>query len=75
MTEFLPEEGLPRGTRHDVIGLLNGNWPFPNLRVKDGGTWRLHISLRHRHLIGQQVRVIGTRSDFDLLDVQYIEAI
>jgi hypothetical protein len=41
--------------------------------VDDGGEWRLDISGRHHHLLGRRVRVSGTRSEFDMLDVKRIE--
>lgn len=65
-------EAMPRGTRHDLTGLLLANGPYPVLRVADGGEWRLDISSRYRHLLGQHVRVQGIRSEFDMLDVDMI---
>nr|WP_256213461.1 DUF5818 domain-containing protein [Sphingobium sp. YR768] len=50
-----------------------GDGPYPVLRVDDGGEWRLDISGRHHHLLGRRVRVSGTRSEFDMLDVKCIE--
>jgi len=41
--------------------------------MDDGGEWRLDVSGRHRHLLGRKVRVLGTRSEFDMLDVIRIE--
>ncbi|AYO78921.1 MULTISPECIES: DUF5818 domain-containing protein [Sphingobium] len=64
---------MPRGTRHELIGILLGGDPYPVLRVADGGEWRLDCPRSCRHLIGQKVRVVGTRSDFDMLDVEQIE--
>ena len=51
--------------------LLGGGF-YPVLRVQDGGEWRLDMSQRYRHLMGQQVRVVGKREDFDLLAVEEI---
>jgi len=64
---------MPRGTRHDLIGILLGDGPYPVLRVADGGEWRLDCTRSCRHFLGQRVRVVGTRSDFDMLDVEWIE--
>jgi hypothetical protein len=41
--------------------------------VDDGGEWRLDVSGRYHHLLGRRVRVSGTRSEFDMLDVKRIE--
>lgn len=64
---------MPRGTRHELIGILLGGDPYPVLRVADGGEWRLDSPRFCRHLLGHKVRVVGTRSDFDMLDVERIE--
>lgn len=64
---------MPRGTRHELVGILLGDGPYPALRVADGGEWRLDCNRMYRHLCGQRVRVVGVRSDFDLLDVERIE--
>jgi hypothetical protein len=64
---------MPRGSKHELTGILLGNGPCPVLRVDDGGEWRLDISGRHHHLLGCRVRVSGTRSEFDMLDVNRIE--
>lgn len=65
---------MPKGTLHEVTGVLLDNGPYPILRVFDGGEWRLDIVGRYRQLLGKHVRVIGRRSGFDLLDVDRIEA-
>ena len=49
-------------------------WPFV-LRRDCGDTWRLEAPREASGLIGQRVRVIGIRADFDLLDVAHIEAV
>jgi Protein of unknown function (DUF5818) len=64
---------MPRGTRHELAGMLLGDGPYPVLRVADGGEWRLDCTRSCRHLLGRRVRVVGTRSDFDMLDVERIE--
>ncbi|MGA1854058.1 DUF5818 domain-containing protein [Sphingobium sp. HT1-2] len=57
------------------MGILLGDDPYPVLRVADGGEWRLDCSRSCRHLLGRRVRVVGMRSDFDMLDVERIESV
>jgi len=64
---------MPRGTHHDEIGLLLREGRFLVLQRDDGGRWRLDVSPRADALLGRRVRVQGTRSGFDLLDVRQIE--
>ncbi|AMK26178.1 MULTISPECIES: DUF5818 domain-containing protein [Sphingobium] len=64
---------MPRGSRHDLTGILLEAGLHPVLRVADGGEWRLDVTGRYRHLLGRRVRVAGIRSGFDLLDVLQIE--
>ncbi|MFP5434374.1 MAG: DUF5818 domain-containing protein [Alphaproteobacteria bacterium] len=64
---------MPRGTRHELTGiLLEGDGLYPVLRVPDGGEWRLEVTKRYRHLLGQRVSVTGVRDGFDLLAVDQI---
>lgn len=63
---------MSRGTRHELVGVLLDGELFPTLRVPDGGQWRLDLPGRYRHLVGQRVRVIGSRGEFDMLDVERI---
>jgi len=70
---------MPMGSRHDETGWLNerdGQWI---LRRDEGGRWRLDVgfwlSWRSRKLIGKRVRIAGTRGEFDLLNVDRIEAL
>ncbi len=67
---------MPKGTRHTVTGTLR--WDSRNgiyrLEVGGGAFWYVDISGRVRHLDGHQVTVEGTRSDFNLLDVDRIWA-
>lgn len=65
---------MPRGEPFVLIGVLLGEGPYPTLRMAEGGEWRLDITGRYRHLVGQRVRIIGRRSEFDMIDVDYIEA-
>ncbi|MBZ9648448.1 MULTISPECIES: DUF5818 domain-containing protein [Sphingomonadaceae] len=64
---------MPRGSEHDLTGILLENGFYPILRTPGGGEWRLDITKRHKHLFGTRVRVIGVRDGFDLLAVQKIE--
>lgn len=65
---------MPMGTRHTVTGELR--WDDRNcihrLEVGGGAFWFVDISGRTRHLIGQRVTVEGTRSGFNVLDVDRI---
>lgn len=65
------------GSRHNETGWLNerdGQWI---LRRDEGGQWRLDVGFwtawRSRKLIGKRVHVLGTRGEFDLLNVDRIE--
>lgn len=68
---------MPRGTHHDVIGMLLWDRESLVLDVSGGGTWRLDIGWREmwrvRQLIGLRVKVTGIRDGFDLLAVVTIE--
>ncbi len=64
---------MPRGSQHELIGLLLGEGVYPVLRLADGGEWRLDVGGRYHHLLGRKVRVLGRRSEFDMLDVKRIE--
>jgi hypothetical protein len=64
---------MPRGSKHDLTGLLLENGVYPILRMPDGGEWRLDVTKSHRHLLGKRVRILGIRDDFDLLSMQKIE--
>jgi hypothetical protein len=62
------------GSHHDEIGILaSGRGGMLALTREAGGTWQLDAPLRFRRLIGQRVRVVGVRADFDVLDVTTIE--
>ncbi|PHQ63640.1 MAG: hypothetical protein COC10_05110 [Sphingobium sp.] len=63
---------MPRGTQHELVGVLLAGDVYPILRVDDGGEWRLDVGRRYRHLLGSRVRVRGTRAEFDMLDVEQI---
>lgn len=61
------------GSPQDDNGLLLERAGAPVLRRDDGGTWRLEISGKYRHLLGQRVHVTGTRDEFDLIAVRSID--
>ncbi len=63
---------MPKGTHHDLKGLLLAGTPYPVLRMDDGGEWQLELVQRHRHLFGTRVRLSGTRDEFDLIAVDRI---
>ena len=66
---------MPRGSRHDETGLLLEDRGQLALKRDAGGTWRLDAPHSAERLTGRRVRVVGTRAEFDLLDVATIEAI
>jgi hypothetical protein len=70
---------MPLGKQYDEIGWLNDGPEGLVLRRDDGGRWRLDVGFfaarRCRSLLGQRVRVTGTRAEFDLLDVRSVEAL
>lgn len=63
---------MPRGTRHVLTGTLRLARRGFELHMDGGGIWALDVPSwrRARRLLGQRVTVEGTRSGFDLLDVQ-----
>lgn len=66
---------MPLGSTYDEVGLLlqDGGWLV--LERPDGGRWRLDPSHKAEKLVGQRVRVRGTRSGFDWLSAKTIEAV
>ena len=66
---------MPRGSHHDETGLLLEERGQLSLSRDAGGTWRLDVSKSVMRMVGRRVRVIGTRADFDLLEVSHIEAV
>jgi len=64
---------MARGSNHEETGILLEVGVYPVLTMDGGGQWRLDPSCRYRHLVGQRVRVFGTRADFHVLDVKRIE--
>lgn len=66
---------MPRGTSHDLTGLLLTSGRAVILRVDDGGEWRLDLRGSYHRLLSRRVRVRGVRSDFDLIGVDRIEPV
>ncbi|WP_031295530.1 DUF5818 domain-containing protein [Sphingobium ummariense] len=70
---------MPMGSNHDESGWLNEQDGQLILRRDEAGRWRLAVGFwlwwKARKLIGKRVRVQGVRGEFDLLDVQRLEAI
>lgn len=65
---------MPRGTAHELVGLLLRDGQSLVLRIDDGGAWRLDAPGRAWRLLGRRVRVTGTRDGFDLLAARSIDA-
>lgn len=63
---------MPLGTDHVEDGMLLREGAWLVLVRDDGGRWRLDLPRRHEVLLGRRVRVHGTRTGFDLLDVSRI---
>ncbi|WP_380879937.1 hypothetical protein ACFB49_22180 [Sphingomonas sp. DBB INV C78] len=63
---------MPRGKRVADTGLLIRDRGLI-LQRDAGGTWRLDVNRIPVELIGCRVRITGTRSEFDLVDVDRIE--
>ena len=66
---------MPRGTRHEIIGILLEQPGGLVLDVAGGGTWRLDAGWKARRLLGMRVKVVGIRDGFDLLGVERIERV
>jgi Protein of unknown function (DUF5818) len=66
---------MPRGSTHVIVGLMLEGAAYPVLRPDEGGQWRLDLPWRYRKMINQRVRVEGTRSEFDMLDVTRVTAL
>lgn len=65
---------MPLGKRYDEAGLMHTDGRTLFLERDDGGRWRLDADRSARSLIGRRVRVVGIRSDFDVLDVETLTA-
>lgn len=66
---------MPRGTHHILEGLLAYEGRDLALFLDEGGRWRLDPIRGLAKLAGLRVRITGTRSDFDLIDVERFEKI
>jgi hypothetical protein len=64
---------LPLGAAVDETGLVLQDGPRIILRVDDGGEWQLDLRWRHGRPLGRRVRVKGTRSGFNLIDVDELQ--
>jgi Protein of unknown function (DUF5818) len=60
---------MPRGNLHTIDGLMLEGTVYRVLRPDAVGEWRLDLPWRYRKMVNQCVRVEGTRSEFDMLDV------
>jgi hypothetical protein len=68
---------MPIGSHHALAGLLlqgDDRAAFV-LQLDDGGVWRLDVAQSAFRYLGLRVRVEGTRSGFDLIDVLKIERV
>lgn len=64
---------MPRGTHHQLTGLLLEARRGLVLAIDGGGEWSLDAPPSAYKLLGLRVTVKGVRSGFDLLDVEKIE--
>lgn len=61
---------MPTGASRVETGILRpGRWGY-SLEMEGGGVWQLDMPRSARRFLGRRVTVEGTRSGFDLLDVQ-----
>ena len=60
---------MPIGSKHDETGVIGSEAGHLVLLRDDGGRWRLDAPHNASQHIGRRMRVTGTRSGFDLLDV------
>ena len=63
---------MPRDSQHEETGQLAIERAQLVLRRDKGGAWRLDAPRKAWKLVGQRVRVTGTRADFDLLEITEI---
>jgi hypothetical protein len=64
---------MPMGTRHCVTGLLKRSARGLLLELDGGGIYALDAPAGAKALLGLRVTVEGVRTDFDRLDVEWIE--
>ena len=61
---------MSRGQHYTLEGhLLPSRAGLLALRIDGGGTWQLDAPRKMLPLVGQRVKVSGTRAGFDLIDV------
>ena len=65
---------MPLGTRHTLTGTLRWTRHGYALETEDGGVWRLEMSGSVKPFVDRAVWIEGSRSGFDVLDVQQIWA-
>ena len=64
---------MPRGTHHRLTGRLMETQRGLVLEMDDGGSFELDTNRSARKLLGMRVTLEGTRSGFNLIDVERIE--
>lgn len=64
---------MPRGTHHQLTGRLMRSGKNFVLEMDDSGQWTLDVGRRAQLLVGHRVTLEGTRSGFNLIDVERIE--
>ena len=62
------------GSRHRLEGQLVKATRGLLVRVDDGGVWALDADSKAIALVGKRVKIEGTRSGFDRIDVEWINA-
>ena len=66
---------MPRGSHHDETGYLDHDGRAYGLLREDGGRWLVQIPRRAKGLVGQRVRIVGTRIGYNVLDVTSIRSL
>ena len=66
---------MPRPSTHIIEGLILQGSVYPILRTDDGGRWQLDLPQHYHAMVNRRVRVEGTRSQFDMLDVTRVTAL
>ena len=65
---------MPIGSRYRLEGQLRNARRGLLVQVDDGGVWALDADPDAKALVGKRVKVEGTRSGFDRIDVEWIIA-
>ena len=66
---------MPLGVPLDLEGMLVEQERHLYLRMDDGGHWRIEAGWSARKLLGQRVRVEGTRDGFDLVAAKRVRPV